>query len=117
MSDKKEIDNKNKKSMQEAMLAIQPKKQAPKKKVVQVEKKKIFSFLKKDDKAKKEKEKVKFKFTFYNIRIALAGIIIGSLIIALGWKINIDILIKSGIIGVGSAIILGALLEQRRHLE
>lgn len=115
MSDKKEIDDKNKKSMQEAMLAIQPKKQAQKKKVIHVEKKTIFSFLKKDDKAKKEK--VKFKFTFYNIRIALAGIVIGSIIIALGWKINIDILIKSGIIGVGSAIILGALLEQRRHLE
>lgn len=115
MSDKKEIDDKNKKSMQEAMLAIQPKKQVQNKKVVQVEKKTIFSFLKKDDNVKKEK--IKFRFTFYNIRIALAGIIIGSIIIALGWKINIDILIKSGIIGIGSAIILGALLEQRRHLE
>lgn len=112
MSDKKEIDDKNRKSMQEAMSSIQAKKTVKKKNPV-VEKKNIFSFLKKNDKA----PKVKFRFTFYNIRIVLIGLILGSIIIAIGWNINIDILFKSGIIGLGSAIILGALLEQRRHLE
>lgn len=64
-----------------------------------------------------KKEKVKFKLTFHNIKIVLAGLLIGSALIALGFKINFDILPKAILVGIGSMIILGSILEQRRHFE
>ncbi|HCJ8468587.1 TPA: hypothetical protein NV714_002341 [Escherichia coli] len=64
-----------------------------------------------------KKEKVKFKLTFHNVKIVLAGLLVGSALIALGFKINFDILPKAILVGIGSMIILGCILEQRRHFE
>jgi len=64
-----------------------------------------------------KKEKVKFKLTFHNVKIVLSGLLVGSALIALGFKINVDILPKAILVGIGSMIILGCILEQRRHFE
>lgn len=64
-----------------------------------------------------KKEKVKFKLTFHNVKIVLAGLLVGSALIVLGFKINFDILPKAILVGIGSMIILGCILEQRRHFE
>lgn len=64
-----------------------------------------------------KKEKVKFKLTFHNIRLILLGLLIGIVFIVLGFKVNLDITYKAIIVGLGSMIIIGCFIEQRRHLE
>lgn len=110
MSEEKKNEDKNKKSMQEAMSALQPKRKPVKKK----EANKFLSLL---SNKKNDKKKVKFKLSFYNVRIVLFGLVLGIILILLGSKVDVNIYVRAATIGIGSAIILGSILEQRRHLE